>query len=113
MATAIVRNHAEAVLLEEQHLAVPRVSVERPSVRKRHNRAGAPVLVVDRRTVFRGNRAHVQSPDVCGGGELLRSRRRSAASLFLPDSRDPKYRARTEETSVPSAEIAAKTLIAG
>ena len=56
MATPVVRDDAEAVLREEQHLAVPRVGVQRPAVRERDDRALAPVLVVDRRAVLRGDR---------------------------------------------------------
>ena len=49
---------AEAVLGEEQHLPVPHVGTERPSVRERDSRAFAPVLVVDLGAVAGGDRAH-------------------------------------------------------
>ncbi len=39
MATPIVRNHAEPILGEEQHLSVPSIGTQRPSVRKRDDRA--------------------------------------------------------------------------
>ncbi|HEY9846363.1 MAG TPA: hypothetical protein V6D03_09200 [Candidatus Caenarcaniphilales bacterium] len=47
MSTTVVRDHAEAVVHEEKHLAVPSVGAQRPTVRKRYDRAFAPVLVVD------------------------------------------------------------------
>src|SRR5260370_28135503 len=58
MATSVVRNHAEAVLREEKHLAVPSVGAQRPAVRERYGRALAPVLVVDFGAVLGGDRAH-------------------------------------------------------
>ena len=58
MATPVVRDHAEAVLGEEQHLAVPGVGVQRPAVRERDDRALAPVLVVDLGAVLRRDGAH-------------------------------------------------------
>ncbi len=57
MAATVVRDHAEAVLREEQHLAVPSVGAQRPAVRERDDRAFAPVLVVDFGAVLRGDRA--------------------------------------------------------
>src|SRR5215472_777220 len=36
-----------AVLSEEEHLPVPRVGIERPAVRKYHDRTLAPVLVIN------------------------------------------------------------------
>jgi hypothetical protein len=39
MAMPIVRNHAEPILGEEQHLSVPSIGTQRPSVRKRDDRA--------------------------------------------------------------------------
>ena len=47
MATPVVCDDAVAVLRQEQHLAVPGVGVQWPAVRERHDRALAPVLVVD------------------------------------------------------------------
>ena len=65
MAAAVMRDDAEAVLREEQHLAVPRVGVQRPAVRERDDRALAPVLVVDLRSVFGGDGAHDISLLLC------------------------------------------------
>ena len=47
MAATVMRDHAESILREEQHLAVPSVGAQRPAVRERYDRAFAPVLVVD------------------------------------------------------------------
>ena len=52
MATPVVRNHAETILGEEKQLAVPCIRTQRPSVRKRDDRALAPVFVVDCRAIF-------------------------------------------------------------
>ena len=58
MATSVVRNHAEAVLHEEEQLPVPGVGAQRPAVRERYDRVFAPVLVVDFGAVVGGDRAH-------------------------------------------------------
>src|SRR5262249_62267597 len=62
MTAPVMRDHAEAVLRQEQHLAVPCVRAQRPAVRERDDRALAPVLVVDFRAVSGGDRAHVCTP---------------------------------------------------
>src|SRR5262249_25304365 len=77
MATPVKRDDAEAVLLEEQHLAVPSVGAERPAVRESDYRAFAPVLVIDLRTVFRRDRAHFILPS--GIGSLATSTRSHGA----------------------------------
>src|SRR4030095_16572069 len=59
MTATIVRDDAEALLREEEHLAVSRVGAQRPAVRERYDRAFAPVLVVDPRPVFARYRIHV------------------------------------------------------
>src|SRR5499427_5222945 len=62
MTAPVMRDRAEAVLRQEQHLAVPCVRAQRPAVRERDDRALAPVLVVDFRAVSGGDRAHVCTP---------------------------------------------------
>src|SRR5215470_4449360 len=57
MAAPVMRNHAEAILSQEKHLAIPCIGTERPTVRKRYNWAFAPVFVVDRPILHR-NCAH-------------------------------------------------------
>src|SRR5262249_13722630 len=59
MAAPVVRNHTEPVLREKKHLAVPGIRIQRPAMRKRYDRAIDPVFVVDRRTIFNCNSAHV------------------------------------------------------
>src|SRR6516165_4544882 len=71
MATPVVSDHAESILGEEQHLAVPRIRIQRPSVRKRYDRALAPVLVVEGRTILHRNRAHMDFPPLIFVKELL------------------------------------------
>jgi hypothetical protein len=51
VATPVERDGAEAVVCEEQHLPVPRVGAQRPSVRERDGGAFAPVLVMDLESV--------------------------------------------------------------
>src|SRR5215468_3179485 len=62
MTAPVMRDRAEAVLRQEQHLAVPCVRAQRPAVRERDDRALAPVLVVDFRAVSGGDRAHACTP---------------------------------------------------
>ena len=58
MTSSVVCDHAETLLNEEVHLTVPRVRIQRPAMREGDSRAFAPVFVVDRRPVFRGECAH-------------------------------------------------------
>src|SRR5262245_31710394 len=60
MATTIVRHYSEALLCEEQHLGVPHIGVQRPSVREGDDRTLAPVFVIDRRAILYCDRAHVR-----------------------------------------------------
>src|SRR5262249_17431430 len=62
MAATVMGDHAEALLSEEQHLAVPSVGAQGPTMGESHDRAFAPVLVVDLRAVLRRNRAHEDPP---------------------------------------------------
>ena len=57
VSATVVCDHAEAVLREEKHLAVPSVGAQRPTVRERYDRAFAPVLVVDFGAVLGGDSA--------------------------------------------------------
>ena len=54
----VMRDHAEALLVEEQHLSVPRVRIQRPTVGEHDYRASSPVFKVDLRTVFAADRVH-------------------------------------------------------
>src|SRR5258705_9857437 len=71
MAPSVMGDRAEAVLRQEEHLAFPRVGIQRPAVRERYGRALTPVLIVDLRAVrgrdraagaFGYERAHGMSP---------------------------------------------------
>src|SRR6516162_38268 len=53
-----MRDDPETLLRQEEHLAIPGVSVERPAVRKRNSRSSAPVLVVNLPSIFRCDGAH-------------------------------------------------------
>jgi hypothetical protein len=59
VATPVVGDHAKAILGEEKQLAVPRIGTQRPSVRKRYDRALAPVFVVDCRAILHSDRVHL------------------------------------------------------
>src|SRR5579864_9114961 len=58
MTASIVRNDPIAILTEEQHLSVPVVRAERPAMTENYRLSRSPVLVINLRTVFRGNRWH-------------------------------------------------------
>jgi hypothetical protein len=57
MATTVVRDHTEPILRKEKHLTVPSIGVQRPTMRKRYDRAFAPIFVVDFGAVLGGDRA--------------------------------------------------------
>ena len=66
-----VRNHAETVLPDEMELAVPGTGIQRPSVRKRHDRTIASVFLIDCRTIFHRNSAHAYLHLEFCGTEML------------------------------------------
>ena len=59
MSTPVVRDDAIAVLEEEQHLRVPIIRRQRPTMTEDNGLSFAPVFEVDLRAVFGGNRVHV------------------------------------------------------
>src|SRR6266478_3141878 len=59
MAAAVVGNNAIAVLSEEQHLCIPGVCVQRPSMRKNDRRPCAPIFVENRGSIFGFDRIHL------------------------------------------------------
>ncbi len=72
----VVGDDAKALLHEKQHLRIPRIGVERPSVREGDDGAAAPVLVVNRRAVFGSDGVHSRSSSWLDGwrdGVALRS----------------------------------------
>src|SRR5262250_2715502 len=58
MAAPVNCNTAKPALHKKQHLPIPGVGVQGPTMRERYDWASAPVLVVDLCPVFCGNRAH-------------------------------------------------------
>ncbi|MNN76832.1 hypothetical protein D3C81_1932450 [compost metagenome] len=54
MTASVVRDDAKAMACQKVHLAIPGVRVEGPAVGERHDRAVAPILVVDLRAVRGG-----------------------------------------------------------
>src|SRR5664279_5712752 len=54
----VSRDDSIATLAEEQHLPVPVVRRERPTVTEHYGLARSPVLVINLRTVFRANGWH-------------------------------------------------------
>src|ERR1700685_156140 len=58
VASAVVGNGAIAFLGEKQHLRVPRVRIQWPSMREHRGWSSSPVFEVDFRSVFRGDRIH-------------------------------------------------------
>src|ERR1700722_6016075 len=64
VASPVMRDHAITALAEEQHLAVPVVRSERPAVTEHDGLACSPVLIVNLRTVFRGDGRHCLPPVV-------------------------------------------------
>src|SRR6185437_3651993 len=72
MASTIMRNRSETVLGEKQHLSVPCIGIQRPSMRKRDDRTFAPVFVIDCRAIFHRNRAHLNFSFKLGGSKYPR-----------------------------------------
>ena len=58
VSTPVVRDHPVAVLQEEQHLGVPVIGRERPTMAEHDRLARAPILVEDLRAVGGRDRAH-------------------------------------------------------
>src|SRR5262245_57064017 len=83
--TAPVMGHdTVAILRQEEHLGVPHVGVQGPSVRERHDRPFAPVLVVNLGSVFCSDRAHGPSSLRFGGESPVGMKRRRSLWLLVP-----------------------------
>src|SRR5918992_4744830 len=54
----VVGDAAEAVGRQVQHLRLPAVRVERPTVAEHHGATRSPILVMDARSVARGDSRH-------------------------------------------------------
>jgi len=58
MTATVVRDDAEALLREEEHLAVPSIRAQGPAMRERYDRTLTPIFVINLCSVFGGDRAH-------------------------------------------------------
>ena len=69
VAPAVMRNDAIPLLYEVEHLSVPVVGAQWPAMMEDEGLRvpGAPVLVVDRRTVLHCDRAHLRASCLCLG----------------------------------------------
>src|SRR6266540_3505698 len=61
MASAIMSDAAVAARGEKEHLVFEGIGAERSSMAENHRLPHAPILVINRSTVLRGNRAHRSS----------------------------------------------------
>src|SRR5262249_40469058 len=64
VAAAIMGDHAITAVEKKQHLGVPIVGRERPTVAEHDGLALAPVLVKNFHAVLRFDKAHVMLPDI-------------------------------------------------
>src|SRR5262245_40706608 len=62
MTPAVECDAAVALLFKEQHLTIPCIGIERPTVREGDDWACSPVLEIDFCAVFGCDRAHVLAP---------------------------------------------------
>ena len=62
MTAPVMRNDAIATLAEEQHLPVPVVRAQRPTVGEDDGLACSPILVIDLRAVLHCKRWHLSPP---------------------------------------------------
>src|SRR5436189_5972507 len=58
MTATVVRDDAEALLREEEHLAVPSIRAQGPAMRERYDRTLTPIFVINLCSVFGSDRAH-------------------------------------------------------
>src|SRR6202051_1673850 len=58
MAAAVVGDTSISTGRKEEHLIFKRIRRERPAMTEYHGLSAAPVLIVDLRAIFGGNRAH-------------------------------------------------------
>src|SRR6266478_4385201 len=59
MTAAVMRDYAETVLGEEEHLAIPGVRAQWPAMRECHDRPLAPIFVINLRPVSGFDCAHM------------------------------------------------------
>src|SRR5215831_18293600 len=82
MAAAVMGDNAEAVIEEEQHLRIPIVRRQRPTVAEHNRLARAPILIEYLGAVLGRNRRHTKSPV----HRIARTAQASAGILALPRS---------------------------
>src|SRR5207248_3189186 len=101
MTTTVVRYHAEALLREEEHLAVPSVRAQGPAMRERYDRTLTPIFVVNLCSVFGGDRPH-RKPFLLIARCRYRCRPRCFFILGSPSSRRIDFNAaRVPSSSAP------------
>ena len=61
MTAPIMRDHAIALLPKEEHLRVPRIRAQGPSMRENNWLASTPILIVDFRSVLGDDRIHARA----------------------------------------------------
>src|SRR5262245_42219752 len=81
MTPAVECDAAVALLYEEQHLTIPCIGIERPTVREGDDRACSPVLVVDLNAILGRDGAHVLGPLRCCRLRSQRLRGRSGTAI--------------------------------
>ncbi|MNP67199.1 hypothetical protein D3C76_1630000 [compost metagenome] len=64
MATSIVRNNAESLVYEEQHLGIPIIARQRPAMMEKDDFSifWSPVLVENVNAIASGYVTHINSP---------------------------------------------------
>ncbi len=87
VATPVMRDHSKPVLKQEQHLAVPRVGIQRPAMGEGDDRTSTPIFVVDRRPVFAGESVHSASSSCRTGVRRQRLAQRPGGEDSVPASR--------------------------
>ena len=72
VAAPVMRDDAETVVHEEQHLRVPIVGRKRPAMAEHDRLPAAPILIEDLNAVLGGDRRHCIDPFLCFYSERRR-----------------------------------------
>src|SRR5688572_6944534 len=94
VAAPVMSDHAVALFDEVEHLRVPIVGAQWPSVMEENRLPGTPVFVEDLDAVFGGDRAHNGvSVHLVGGWRCIGKGRRVAAepNRYVPSQHDALY----------------------
>src|ERR1700752_887681 len=84
MATAVMGDHAIAMMQEEQHLRVPIIGRKRPAMAEHNRLTFTPVFVVDRDAILCRDRVHLVLLAVAfasNSAPTVRSKKRQASFL--------------------------------